>query len=549
MFRAQVSSSLLLLTLIGTACGTLFADQRVLLNSGTEIIATHIEIEGDRVKLQLDGESSLSLALDEIASIASVDNPHGNNAQRLLLSAFETRELTENKAGALGLLSEAYRQAPGDPRIAYWYARSLLDNSEGKAAQAILEKHRQEIEIALPALAEPLAARIAKRVKIEDLPEELVRLIDDAQSSGENMKLGRHGRMPAYAYFRLVDQDGNPMPQTEFRMSSRGSDEFLSDCGNGYYFYAYSYSPGSSQQYEHCTLRTDNYQLKQKEFQFSGSFNHAKDAGELVVSRFSDDDKLPVVVLLLDTQGRPVEGATASLRMSNSSNSAPETYRSDAKGLLKLKCFPTKLYLSVQAKGYNSQQLSLSLQNAQKGATVEREMKLYPGVTATLRLAWQTKMQQVPNQQPRVSSGESLLKIVAGKIIANQNWPHWLNVRQDKEKLLLTVVDHSAHQPHLAGQASWTRIVLPQPDEQLGDGTLVTYEDFALDELDQHKEKYPRPKQVATQQNSHGAQGSYAIRPDAIFLGELSNVMGRPGRYAFKIEVESLRLGPSNKQQ
>lgn len=555
----------LLIATLFSAVGVLYApqllaEQRITLRTGTEIVATKIEIDGDTLKLKVDDQTDLTVPLEKIASITSMDGHQGDAALRLLLAAFETRALTENQSEGLGLLTEAYRLAPEDPRVAYWYARAVLDNGEGKAASKILEKHRQEIEAALPGMAEPLERKIAARVKVESLPEDLLRFIDAANKTAETAKVNRNGRMTAYLYFRFVDQNEKPLEKSDFQVSCRGSEEVLTPCDDGYFFFQYSISPSSSHNYEHLTLTTYNYELKQKKFELSGSFHHAKDGGELQAHRFTEADKLPVEVKLITAEGDAISGANVSVRPRSGRSTNPETYTSGSDGLVQMKCYPASLTISAQAEGYKAETLYLNLTNhankkavqdkqaAVKEAIVKREMKLHHGLTATLRVAWRGKVQQFGgNQAAQELRGEALLKVVAGNVIPNQQWPHWLNVQQNGNQLRLTLVDQMrGHHQTLVGEPTWTRVVSKGEDDDGGEA--LTFEDIPLDGIERFKDKAEKPSTVQQPQNAYGAQATYHAKPKAIFFGQFTGgYQGRMGAFQYKLEVESLRSGPENK--
>ncbi|MEQ8208696.1 MAG: tetratricopeptide repeat protein [Lacipirellulaceae bacterium] len=530
------------------------AEQRITLRSGTEIVATKIEMDGDAVKLQVDDQAALTVPLEKIASITSVEGHQGDAAQRLLLAAFETRAMTENASEGLGLLAEAYRQAPDNPRVAYWYARAVLDNGEGKAASRILEKHRQEIEAALPGMLEPLEKKVAARVKVESLPEDLVRFIDAANLTAETAKVNRNGRMTAYMYFRLVDQHEKPLNKTELQVSCRGSEEVLTPCDDGYFFFQYSISPSSSHNYEHLTLSTASYELKQQKFELSGSFHHAEDAGELQAYRFTEEDKQPVELKLVDAEKNPVPKANVSVKPRTGRSTNPETYTSDSEGIVRMKCYPTFLSVTAQADGYKTETLSLNLtSHATKAATqeekpvVKRELKLHHGLTATLRLAWRGKVQQFGgNQAPQEMRGAALLKVVAGNVIPNQQWPHWLNVQQIEDRLTLTLVDQMrGHHQTLVGEPTWTRMLATAEGEE---DAALSYEDIDLEGIERFKDKAKEPTTRQQPKNLYGSQGSYHLDPKSLFYGHFTGGhQGRMGAFAYKLEVESLRSGPHNK--
>lgn len=533
----------------------LFAEQRITLRTGTEIVATKIEMDGDAVKLHVDNQAALTLPLEKIASITSVEGHQGDAAQRLLLSAFETRALTGDNTEGLGLLREAYAQSPDNPRIAYWYTRAVLENDQGKAASKLLEKHRQDLEVAFPELIDPLADRIAARVKVESLPEDLLRFIDAANKTAETAKVNRNGRMTAYLYFRFVDQNEKPLVKTDFQVSCRGSEEVLTPCDDGYFFFQYSISPSSSHNYEHLTLTTYNYELKQKKLELSGSFHQAKDGGELRAHRFTEADKLPVEVKLITAGGEAIAGANVSVRPRSGRSTDPETYTSDSDGLVQMKCYPASLTLSAQADGYKAETLYLNLTNRanQKAApdqqaAVKREIKLHHGLTATLRVAWRGKVQQFGgNQAAQELRGEALLKVVAGNVIPNQQWPHWLNVQQMGDQLRLTLVDQMrGHHQTLVGEPTWTRMA--SKGEEGEGAAALTFEDIPLDGIERFKDKAEEPSTVQQPQNAYGAQATYHAEPKAIFFGQFTGgYQGRMGAFQYKLEVESLRSGPGNK--
>lgn len=147
----------------------LLAEQEVTLKSGATFIG-NVTIDGDAVVVEID-DAPLRVPLAEVAAIAPLDSGHKQQARRLLMAALEARLMNNSGNEALGLLAEAARLDPDDPRIAYWYARSLVDAGFGKAAGEVLESRREEIAKTYPGMSDQLAAQIKGRLELEKMRE------------------------------------------------------------------------------------------------------------------------------------------------------------------------------------------------------------------------------------------------------------------------------------------------------------------------------------------------------------------------------------------
>lgn len=118
------------------ACPALLhAEEQVTLKSGARLMGS-VTLSGQTVNVNI-GDSAVSvIPLSDIDLIGPVGTESKPSPERLLMIALEARTQQGSSAGQVGVLAEAYRQAPEDARIAYWYAHSLVDAGLGHAARA-----------------------------------------------------------------------------------------------------------------------------------------------------------------------------------------------------------------------------------------------------------------------------------------------------------------------------------------------------------------------------------------------------------------------------
>lgn len=381
----------------------LSADQQVTLKSGTRLIGT-VRFEEESLIIAIDG-AELTLPLSEIDLVAPVGADSGQPSERLLMIALESRLQHGSGEALIGILAEASRQAPGDARIAYWYANSLLDAGYGLAAQRVFDSQRDAIFKTYPGIADRLAAAIEKRVALASLPPELVSKLDRLHAAIENRSQDTD-EIPTFTRFHILDQNHKPLETDDFHIECNGREEQLASFGQGYYLFSFKrYLNNAS---VNCRLIVDSPGLEPKQFELATSSNRVADAGDLVVRRYEEQDKVKVRFQVVDRHGNPIPDATVTLsaRSRGSTSTNELSARTGPDGKAEITTFPMTYNFSVQRKGFNPAGGSLTLQPQ---ATPERErIELFPQRTGTIRVAWTATALQADGV---TNSGEAVLKI------------------------------------------------------------------------------------------------------------------------------------------
>ncbi len=190
------------------------ADQQVTLESGTVLVG-QLSMDGRDLIVNIEG-AELRVSLRDVAEVTAVGANSNKQSQRFLLKSLETGLLLGDEKRGLGLLAEAHRLSPDDSRIAFWYARSLVAEGNGKAANNVFNPSRKAIEKAYPGNAQHLVNQIQKRLALESLPEKLLQRIDQFSTSGPaNSRLLIDNDFYA-AYFQVIDQNSKPIRYQRF---------------------------------------------------------------------------------------------------------------------------------------------------------------------------------------------------------------------------------------------------------------------------------------------------------------------------------------------
>ena len=375
--------SLLIAVVLG---GTCRAEQEVTLRSGTRLIGA-VSVVDDTAVVKID-DTELTIPLRNIDLIAPVGTDAASTPERLLLIALEARLQNHSGEGLRGLLAEAHRLAPENPRIAYWYAQSLVDAGLGQAASQVFRPMREEIEQAYPGLAEQLAAAINDRLVLAKLPADLLRRLDRVGA-----RIGQtppeSNEIPTFTRFRLLDQHRQPIPESAFEIQCHGSDERLEAFGDGYYLFTfnrYRNNFGDS----NCRLQVAAPGLEAKEIPLLVSSEEVADAGDILVQRYEDDAKLPVQFTVVDRDDQPLVGATVTLRPATRQDAEDQqlSETTDRSGRVEFHAFPMSYTYSVEADGFNPERRRLELVPGK--APEDRRISLYRVLTGTVQIAWET---------------------------------------------------------------------------------------------------------------------------------------------------------------
>ncbi len=458
--RRVLSSWFLLLATLAAA--DLRADQVVVLRSGAELVG-QVSSEGDDVVVRI-GAGTLRVPLAEVARIAEEGHDGGDDAdraQRLLIRWLETQAAKEDTAAEPGFLEEAYRLAPNDARIAYWYAKSLVGAGQGRLAKGVLDDHYAAVEEQYPSQAPDLRRRIAKRCELEQRPRPFVKRYDQL-----NAQLASGAALPGdevllAAAFRLVDQKGDAVPEQSLTLSS--SDTKLEVFADGWFLC--SYMARRSSRRETVELRLTDPAYDAKEYKFSGGEDHVRDLGELRAERRGDKDLVKTAFQVLSVEGDPVESARIFIRPSQSAGTEAQTVQlvTTSDGAAAADLFPGVYVVNVYRDGYVPDPQTLRVK---PGHSQPIEVRLQPAINGSVRVVWRIIDPAHKEADGKEGDGDDQvmnLPFINGQL-AHMGFPStWLNVRQTKEGLFFFVADQRMmYRPPTmqagAPDESWTRI-------------------------------------------------------------------------------------------
>jgi len=360
-------------------------EQQVTLKGGTTLVGD-VAFDGDALVVTIEGAPQ-RLTLAEVASVTPANFGPARQAQRMLITALEARLLGGAPREAVSLLAEASRLAPEDPQIAYWYASSLVDAGSGKAAERVLDAHRDAIDEAYPDRVARLAQRIKVRLLVELLPAPLVERIDALNAAAAVHPAEAHQR-PAFAAFRVLDQFNDPVDQSAFSVQCNGQDERIEAFADGYFLVTYLRHRNSGD--ETCRLRFDKYGLKSEEVEFRAESDRVALAGQFVVHRYTDGDRRPVKIQVVDRDGRPVPSARVELASYNHGGGGKTpslTSVADQDGRAELAAYPGGYSLSASADEFSAAREQVQLdEDAPQG--VERRLTMHRRIPALVRIKW-----------------------------------------------------------------------------------------------------------------------------------------------------------------
>jgi hypothetical protein len=511
----------------------LTAEEQVTLKSGARLIGS-VTLEGQTVHVKI-GDAQLHVTLSDVDTIGPVGTESKLSPERLLMIALEARAQQGTSAGLVGLLAEAYRQAPEDARIAYWYAQSLVDAGLGSAAQGVLQKHRTAIEAELPGLTQRLAKQIQERVELEHLPDRLAARVDQLNSEAKSNAF-REDDLPMYVRFRLTDSTGQPVEKSAIRMECNGSEERLEPFDAGYYLFSFeSYRNNDD---PNCQLIVNSPGLEPKQFALQPAADHVANAGNLVVKRYADDDKAPVTIVVADQSGESVQGASVTLRPQDGGDeSGVQTASTDADGRVAFKAFPMNYTYTVTAKGFKPENGRVELKRDSEQPEPTR-VKLYPAMAATIRFAWSTTSLQGDGG---TTSNETTIELGEGvpPMPYSPDTMHLLRPVQVGDKLTLQSGPPFFGGAMAAALAPWVRQV---PSELLKDSPFDYFSQIDLKKLDEMKSEW-QEVQMSREAPRRGPYQplSFEIQEGEVYAGQVPGRdmrNGQPTLVSFKAFVE-----------
>jgi hypothetical protein len=522
----------------------LLAEQEVTLKAGTRLIGS-VRIDGETVVVKM-GEAEITRPLGDVQLIASVGTDAKLPPERLLMIALESQLQRGTSDGLLGLLSEATRQAPDDPRIAYWYAQSLLDSGFGSEARRVFDSHRGGIERFYPGMAKQLSAHIQERIALENLPPKLVRRLDRLQASLDNPATeGDHIRM--YVRFQLLDQKHQALDKETFRINCNGNNENLEGFENGHYLFSYNRYRNNDD--NPCQLNVSWPGLEAKQLELRDASDQVADAGVFEVRRYDDTAKVPLAIVVADQSGKSLEGARVTLRAETQSGNSPaQTANTDADGRAEFRVFPMKYGYTAEAPGFKTTGASVEVAAVDKPAEPQR-VALFPIITGQLRVEWITAAVQPGGA---ATTGETTLPLGEGSPAPNpygNDAASFVRAAQVKDRMTLQF-----GMPYFGGPpglmlATWVRRVpASEQAENLSPDQVAAkvFKNIDLKKIEKLRDQYPEPEYEPTSQR--GLQGSLICqaKQSEIYIGQVTARdprNGMPTLVSIKVLVEELTTG------
>jgi hypothetical protein len=528
MMRRLVLTGLLLLLAINVA----WADEQVTLKSGTRLVG-QVTYSADNKSIAVKiGESSISLPLSDVDIIGPVGSTPSQTPDRLLMIALESQLQHGTAAEQMGLLAEAHRLAPKDPRIAYWYAKSLVESGFGNAAKQVVDANRQAIDAAYPGMLVRLEREILQRLNIENLPPDLLKRIDQIAASIGKTPI-RNDRIPMFVRFALVDDKGTPVERKAFRVSANGQDEKLESFANGLYLYSYD---GYRNNNPNCRITVNWPGLESKTLELRPSSDSVADAGTLIVKRYTDSDKVSRTLVVVDRNEKPIANATVHVRANVSEGDYPaETLRTDANGRVTFKMFPMNYAYSVVAKGYKSEDGGIEFKNEDADDT---RVEMYPEMSATIRVAWVVEPLQGDASS---TSGETILEL--GAEVSRpygMEGGNLLRAVQVKDRVVLQSGPPYFGGPMAPGATSWIRRAQAS---LVNNEPLKFFESIDLKKIDTLQSQFESPETDSSTNRPPYAPFSILVKQGEVYAGKFpSREMrtGQPALVSVKVFVEKI---------
>lgn len=508
--------------------GVLCAEQEVTLKTGTKIIGD-VSVDNETVKIKVGGSETTFMMRDvEQIKAAPIYSESNNSVERLLIIALELRLQNESVDEAIALLADAYRQAPDDARIAYWYAKSLADAGLGKEAKSVFEAGRVNISQAYPGLTDKLAHLIQQRVEHDSLPRQLatqLRRLESVIGKSNNRHLNSK-----YVRFRVLDQNSDPIDKTAVSVVCDGNDKQLTTFPDGYYLLTYnSFGEGD----RGCDLVVNWPGLESKQFKLKASADHVRDGGVFVVTRLDESAKVPYKFRALDPMGEPILGAAVTMRPDGRNNGRNlfQTAASDSQGLATIEAFPLGYDYTASAEGYKAETGNVALTNASQDH--EERVVLYPALTGSIRYSWSSLEEETPTKT------KEIVLPIGQPLNSRQHAAEsvsWLQAVQVKDTVTLQRGPAFYRDRSIPGETLWVRRV---PDELIKDSPLEYYSQFDLKEIDSIKGKVAETKIKRDRIGNF----SFPVQQGEVYVGKLPGLnrqSGRPAVMSFKVYIEKV---------
>ncbi len=483
------------------------AQQEVTLKSGVVMIG-QVKMDGDSIIVDVNG-AELRLPFDEIATIVSSDTSSKSQPQRLLRMALERRILNETKNEGLGLLAEAYRLAPDEPSVVFWYAHSLEIAGNGTAANKVINENRDVRELLADRYAgifEPLVARINERLAMKDLSEAMKRRIARFQKVSEVQEFLNEDHKISMCYFQLLDQSGSPLKRDEFKISCKNvRDSEVTGFEQGYFLHSYKQYRGQKTK---CELILTGHEFKPKTIDISAPPYRLINHGKLVAERYQPTDAVTATILFVDNNQKPLGGAEANLSLYRGSTGNQQwTAKSNKNGVAEIKLYPDVYTVYGTLDGFVPKQ---SITRAKLDlATDESEpltLTMYPAIDGKLKIGSRAQMDEGFS-----NATYSWIDMRNGKGNPTRDLP-WLNVVQKNDRLVVAI-GSQYNQYRLSNV--WVRTVDPQKADNAGLNSVPP------SEWNQLNRKLNAPEEPAQSRYRDNGVSAFFVERGQTYVGEV----------------------------
>lgn len=495
-----------------------------------------VSIRIGTLNLSLGGPLPPPAQVQQNRSVA-VPPAMSTEGERLLLRGLEAQLLSDDSTQAAVLMSQAYALSPNNPAVAFWHTRAQLENGFGTQAKQLLEKHRDSITTAYPGWVAQLEIDIARRVELEGLPAGLVARIDKTEQPPQPS----NSYKTCFAYFRMVDQNDEPIDTNQVRVQSSGGSAAVETFDDGYALL--TCKTRSTQSSVECKLSTRSDRLRQQEVSFTIDPATVSNAGVFKLYRYSDKDRQKVVAEVRDSKGKPVSGAKLMVGGANIDRNTQPITNSD--GQAELSLLPGQYSVHATATGYASSNSTLRVvENAAKPHKVSLTVRQL--LTARVKLVWRAYSVDLGNPDSNnIDQDESFFAGTTTLTFGsrpNQSSIGWAQIRQVGDKMQLQFPSNSRVNSRIPQREPvWVGELTSGEAAQQNHADRPSL--FASVDLEKMAEVRKQAKDASLSPQANANSLAYSVDEGDIYAGQIYGRDMRTGRYAlykFKAFVEKL---------
>ncbi|MCA9237871.1 MAG: carboxypeptidase regulatory-like domain-containing protein [Planctomycetales bacterium] len=512
------------------------AQQQVTLQSGAVLVG-EVTMDGAELVVNIAG-ADVRVPFKEVAKVEATGERSSDDVDMLLLKALEIR-IQSGDGKEQGVLSEAFRRAPDNPRVAYWYARCLAESGYGLGAAEIYEPRKEAIDAAYPGMGQRLEVLIGQRERLEKLPVPLKKRLMEIEEAGAA------GAVLVAAFFKLVDQHGEPVPRGAYHVYCYGGrNERIETFDDGYVLVSFSGSSGYRD--KACRVDMQRGHYEDKTFEFVPQPTQARDAGVFVVRQFGDADRVELTVNVVDKDQKPLDRVVVEMRPASGSSIEMRRLSTGADGRVSFQPLPGRSVVSCARAGYLSSGRSIEVNSS--GEDQELTMTLYRQLRGKVDVQWRM-LQLLPGGESDQNATKGSQRISlpggGGRSPQGQRVP-WLALIQNGGDLNLSVQDvPSDLLPRGSTFVGQYRVKDADADAR------KQFESLNLEKIDELKSQLEL-YQADPRSPSGRAGHAHPVEAGDILVGRIVSQDGQGGRPAvveFKAlveEISSAAAGPTN---